>query len=98
MKVFSNSALGHVKPHPGNSTGSGSEHRDRSNGAKFCRVSLHANEQVAHEIDDGIIGKHTLSRIACNINQAEAAGNPQTLRYKIRLNGEGGWVLYVLNN
>ena len=50
-----------------------------------------SNEQVAHNRWDH-------SRIACNINQAEAAGNPQTLRYKIRLNGEGGWVLYVLNN
>jgi hypothetical protein len=72
---------------------------DRNDGAKFCRTTLHGNEQAAHELDDGIIGKHTLSQIVYNINQAEAASNPETLlRYKIQLNGEGGWVLYVLNN
>jgi hypothetical protein len=101
MKVFSNSALGHVdeslirviQPGQAQSIGIG-----RNNGAKFCRITLRGNEQAAHEIDEGIIGKHTLSQIAYNINQAEAAGNPETLRYKIQLNGEGGWVLYVLNN
>ena len=101
MKVFSNSALGHVDEsliriiQPGQAQSTGI---DRNNGAKFCRITLHGNEQAAHELDDGIIGKHTLSQIAYNINQAEAAGNPETLRYKIQLNGEGGWVLYVLNN
>jgi hypothetical protein len=101
MKVFSNSVLGHVdesfirviEPRHAQSIGI-----DRNNGAKFCRITLHGNEQAAHEIEDGIIGKHTLSQVAYNINQAEAAGNPDTLRYKIQLNGEGGWVLYVLNN
>jgi hypothetical protein len=101
MKVFSNSALGHVDEsliriiQPGRAQSTGI---DRNNGAKFCRITLRGNEQAAHELDDGIIGKHTLSQIAYNINQAEAAGNPETLRYKIQLNGEGGWVLYVLNN
>jgi len=99
MKVFSNSTLGHVDEsfirviQLGQARSIGI---DRNNGAKFCRVALRANEQAAHEIEDGIIGKHPLSQIAYNINQAEAAGNPQTLRYKIQLNGEGGWVLYVL--
>ena len=101
MKVFSNSVFGHVDEslirviQPGQAQSTGI---DRNNGAKFCRATLHGNEQAAHEIDAGIIGKHTLSQIAYNINQAEAAGNPQTLRYKIQLNGEGGWVLNVLNN
>ena len=101
MKVFSNSALGHVDEsftrviQPRQAQGIGI---DRNNGAKFCQTTLHGNEQAAHEIEDGIIGKHTLSQFAYNINQAEAAGNPDTLRYKIQLNGEGGWVLYVLNN
>ena len=101
MKVFSNSVFGHVDEslirviQPGQAQSTGI---DRNNGAKFCRTTLHGNEQAAHEIDAGIIGKHTLSQIAYNINQAEAAGNPETLRYKIQLNGEGGWVLNVLSN
>jgi hypothetical protein len=100
MKVFSNSLLGHVDEgfmriiQPGQAQSVGI---DRNNGAKFCRITLHGDERAAHEIEEGIFGKHPLSQIAYNINQAEAAGNPQTLRYKIQLNGEGGWVLYVLN-
>jgi hypothetical protein len=101
MKVFSNSAVGHVDEsfirviQPGQAQSIGI---DRNNGAKVCRITLHANEQTAHEIDAGIIGKHTMSQIAYNINRAEAAGNPATLRYRIQLNGEGGWVLRVLDN
>ena len=101
MKVFSNSVLGHVDEslnqiiQPGQAQGIG---MDRNTGAKLCQITLHGNEKAAHDLDAGIIGKHTLSQIAYNLNQAEAAGNPATLRYKIQLNGEGGWVLYVLNN
>jgi hypothetical protein len=101
MKVFSNVTLGHVDEslikvlQPGTAQGTGI---DRNSSAKLCRVVLRANEQVAHELDDGILGYHTMSQIAFEVNQAYNAGNPKVLNFKIQLNGEGGWVLHVTNS
>jgi hypothetical protein len=101
MKVFSNNAVGHVDESlsrvilPGQAQGISI---DRNEGAKTCRVAFRADMDAAKQLDAGLVGRHVLSQIAYNIQQAEAAGNPESIYFRIHLDGEGSWKLQVLNN
>jgi CRISPR/Cas system CMR subunit Cmr6 (Cas7 group RAMP superfamily) len=63
---------------------------DLNSGAKFCKAYFVCDMDKARELDKDVVGRHYLTAYCFQNKQANEAGNPNFVKFIIRLTGDGG--------
>jgi hypothetical protein len=64
--------------------------------SKTCKVTYRCDIDGAREMEKGLEGPHPMTQFCYGVNQAYESGNTRSFVFKVKPNGEGGFLVQVL--